>query len=150
MNPFEMETFPDTLNGPVNLRPIIQDVKLNCNGDKNLYEAFVVNKEPAYSPMTGPMIATVSSYSVATQEEGSDSLLLHSVKRNQYELQLVVTTLTKQDIENALRWLDGVEYESHTVANVPSGMTEYFQALGRVNINCVPSFYLPQIYECRI
>ena len=45
------------------------------------------------------------------------------------------TTLTTQDIENALRWLDGVKYKYHTVQNVPSGMAEYIEALKTVNIN---------------
>ena len=117
------------------MRPIIQDVKLNCNGNKNVFQAVVENKEPANNPMMGPMIATAVSYSVFTQNEETDPLLLHSVQHNRYDLQLVATILTTQDIENALRWLHGVNYKHDTVENVSSGLAEYFEALKTVNIN---------------
>ena len=83
-----METFPDTLNGPVNLRLIIQHVKLNCNGKKNLFQAFVVNKEPAHtSPPVEPKetecekITNLKSAMTTLIDLNGDSKTLSDIKK---------------------------------------------------------------------
>ena len=135
-NPIDDDNFPDFLNAPVNLRSAVQQTKLNCSGEANLFQAYVENREPADSPITGSITATVSSFNVVTNDHTvGNQLVLKSVNRKKYDLQLSPTTLTVEHIQDALRWLEAEKYERHDVENVQSGMMEYFEALQRVNIN---------------
>jgi hypothetical protein len=135
-NPGDDYNFPDFLNAPVNLRSELQQTKFNCSGNANLYKAYVENREPAHSPVSGSLTATVSSFNVVQNHDTvGDQVLLKSVNRKQYDLQLAPTILTVQHIQDALRWLEADRYHQHVVQSLQSGMAEYFQALQRININ---------------
>ena len=48
----KLNIFPDILNGPVNMRDI-QQTKLNCDGTKNIFKAYVKNRQPSENAMGG-------------------------------------------------------------------------------------------------
>ena len=135
-HPMDDDNFPDFVNAPVNLRSELQQTKLNCSGKANLFKAYVENRDPAHSPILGSLTATVSSFNVVTNDHTmGDEVVLKSVNRKTYDLQLAPINLTVEHIGDALRWLEADKYEKYVAESVQSGMMEYFQALQRVNIN---------------
>ena len=65
-NSIDHKKYLDFLNGPVNFRTALQETKLNCIGEGNLFQAYVENRDPAHSPILGSITATVSSFKVVT------------------------------------------------------------------------------------
>ena len=127
-----LETFPETVNAPVNLRSQIQVAKLNSDSDSNIYRAFVNTEldEPK-SVISGEVTVTVGSFALIVAQDDGRVPLSSTSNAGGNSKNLVASDATPEMVREALSWIMG---EEHTpISSVSVGIVRYFAELMKLH-----------------
>ena len=127
-----LDTFPETVNAPVNMRSQIQVAKLNSDSDSNIYRAFVNTEldEPK-SVISGEVTVTVGSFALIVAQDDGRVPLSSTSNAGGNSKNLVASDATPEMVREALSWIMG---EEHTpISSVSVGIVRYFAELMKLH-----------------